>query len=183
MSDSKTRQGGEPLQIDGGPLGQLHFAWENDRYHHQWLSAEGATILRSAESSTPWPSSPPMQQIHHQSFADGRDVIFGVGMAGRGHWSASFTLVPDLKCWIVELACRSPVVPEALASTYDMVSEWYAAEDSSARSKLADTTFSLEPLAPACLTFNATDKNLLVAPSSVPDKATTTQWAFRLRIG
>ena len=104
---TSTGRGGESLSLDGGMLGRLEFNWQGDRYQHRWLF-EDEVLITSLESdgTIVWPESPPLQQIHHQSFGDGREVLFGVGMSGRGHWSASFTLVPELRCWIVELACR-----------------------------------------------------------------------------
>ncbi len=180
MTDSAGQQGGEPLQIDGGPLGQLQFHWQDDRYQHQWLSDSGDLLLQSIETKAPWPASPPLQQIHQQSFPDGRDVIFGVGMSGRGHWSASFTLVPDLNCWIVELACRSPVAPEVLGSTYELPPEWKQA-DANGICELKNGSFSYEPIAPAVVTFNAAKSSTHVAPPVIPEEATTVQWAFRLR--
>lgn len=183
MTDSTNKQGGEPLQIDGGDLGQLSFKWANDRYCHHWIAASGEVLMESSETNDPWPASPPMQQIHQQSFPDGREVIFGVGMSGRGHWSASFTLVPDLKCWIVELACRSPIAPESLNSTYNLLPAWAVAEDqASAQCQLADATYSCEPISPASIAFDATSNSLQIAPSVIPEQATTVQWAFRLRL-
>ncbi|GAB5403066.1 MAG: hypothetical protein Aurels2KO_12970 [Aureliella sp.] len=180
MTSSAGQQGGEPLQIEGGPLGQLLFRWEGDRYHHKWLSESGESLMHSIETNDSWPASPPLQQIHQQSFPDGREVIFGVGMSGRGHWSASFTLVPDLQCWIVELACRSPVAPEVLGSTYEMAPQWKQA-DTSLICDLNGCSFSCEPIAPALMSFDTSGSKTNIAPSAIPSEATTVQWAFRLR--
>ncbi|MEM8733056.1 MAG: hypothetical protein AAGG44_02465, partial [Planctomycetota bacterium] len=117
---SATQKEQEPIVLDGAEFGTLEFNWSGDRYEHRWTFPNSECQFRSIESTSDesWPLSPPLQQIHSQSFADGREVIFGVGMAGRGHWSASFTLVPELRCWIVELACRCAADTPSLSSSY-----------------------------------------------------------------
>jgi hypothetical protein len=130
-----------------------------------------------------WPLSPPLQQIHRQSFGDGREVVFGVGMAGRGHWSASFTLVPDLKCWIVELACRATVEPTALHSTYHLSGNWWA-DDGVFRCETGGTgqdgcKLCIEAIAPSSIA-ELDGSRLTIRPSQTAPDATT-QWAFRLR--
>ncbi len=181
---SKPQRGGEPLELLGGPLGDLAFHWSGDRYVHEWHFREAVTplALMSVESGhdVAWPVSPPLQQIHRQSFADGREVVFGVGMAGRGHWSASFTLVPDLKCWIVELACRASVAPETLMSTYRLAGEWYAASDHEFRCESGKLPLLIESIAVSSAAELAGD-HLRIRPSQLATSAATQQWAFRLR--
>ncbi len=124
----------ESMHLDGGRYGKVEFHWTGDRYRHQWTfpGTGSDPLLQSVESGADavWPLSPPLQQVHLQSFDDGREVIFGVGMSGRGHWSASFTMVPELHGWIVEFACRSPLVPERLGCVYQLHSNWTAASNS-----------------------------------------------------
>ncbi len=183
---AQPKRGGESLTLDGGRLGSLHFEWSQDRYAHAWKFADGATSLNSMESdnSLVWPSSPPLQQIHQQSFADGRQVVFGVGMAGRGHWSASFTLVPDLECWIVELACRSAVQPESLHSTYKLCGDWQQIHPHGFSSPMASQSPSprieLEAIVPSSQA-QLSEQVIRIQPVHI-EKASTTQWAFRLRI-
>ncbi len=79
----------EPMHLDAGKLGRIEFQWTGDRYQHHWRfpnSSEALAKLCSVESNAEaiWPVSPPLQQVHLQSFDDGREVIFGVGMSGRG---------------------------------------------------------------------------------------------------
>ncbi len=172
----------EPLTLNGGKLGDLAFEWFEDRYCHHWRLGD-VELLRSAEGhSSAWPESPPLQQIHLQSFGDGREVVFGVGMSGRGHWSASFTLVPDLRCWIVELACRSSTKPESLASSYRLGSGWCSASGNSWELPVGEVVARMEPILP---TTTATRDNdlLCMQPVLIVDTTpSTTQWAFRLRI-
>ncbi len=181
MTSSQNRAG-EPLELCGGPLGKLCFQWAGDRYHHEWRFDDTAS-LRSIESdhSDAWPASPPLQQIHQQSFADGREVVFGVGMSGRGHWSASFTLIGDLNCWIIELACRSSVAPDSLLSTYSSPGHWFETEAGHlACHDGAATPLEIEAIAPSAQAAIA-DGNLLISPTEILSGSATTQWAFRLR--
>lgn len=182
------QRGGEPLVLNGGSLGQLHFEWSQDRYVHRWKFSDQEPCIGSVESGNQdvWPISPPLQQIHQQEFADGRQVIFGVGMAGRGHWSASFTLVPDLKCWIVELACRSPAEPERLQSAYQLAGAWSLSDSGAIACEFAPpdqaaTRLELEAIAPSSVASLEGDL-LTIRPMAIERASATTQWAMRLRV-
>ena len=184
-----SEQSGEPYELDGGSLGCLRFRWESDRYFHQFdfsALAGNECVIQSVESDNEqaWPVSPPLQQIHQQSFADGRDVIFGIGMAGRGHWSASFTLVPELKSWIVELACRSSSRPEALSSTYDFQTAEHLVERSEETGDIvlaAGKSVRFEAVSPSSKGLY-TNNQLAIQPATLEDQSETVQWAFRVRI-
>lgn len=195
MSHSQARTG-EPLFLDGGAFGKLTFQWSGDRYTQYWefpglLSGAALQSLEST-SNVAWPVSPPLQQLHLQQFPDGREVVFGVGMAGRGHWSASFTLIPELACWIVELACRAsaspsnPLAEAKLLSSYQVQHEWLPAEGSGYQCCSGSAGVRLEPASPGC-TVQLVDHELRIAPAgdfSVPStSAATHQWAFRMRVG
>lgn len=189
MAEKQTRRGSDEITLDGGRLGTLQFLWQEDRYQHSWRF-DNECVLQSVEGDSPsgWPHSPPIQQIHQQDFPDGRQVVFGVGMAGRGHWSVSYTLVPDLKCWIVEHAFRSPVEAEALAATYQLSGDWIAAECTQVEalntgqvvSLDAHGGLTLEAIAPA----KASKSDSTAVISAVPPASidTTAQWSFRLRV-
>jgi|GEM_PF-3199226 len=60
-----------------------------------WADENGieTVVLQSVEGTAAedFPASPPIQQIHIQEI-NGAPVMLGVGMAGRGHWSASIML-------------------------------------------------------------------------------------------
>lgn len=182
-----TKSSGRPhesMQLDAGRLGRVEFHWTGDRYRHSWhfpAIGDSMPILTSVESTAEavWPASPPLQQVHLQSFDDGREVIFGVGMSGRGHWSASFTMVPELKGWIVEFACRSPLVPENLGCVYLRDEKWSLTEQGW---QCGTIPLTLEAIAPSTLQPEGEDRLVLAPgylPSSVPS---TTQWAYRLKL-
>ena len=177
-------------ELDGGPLGRLVFQWIGDRFQHGWFFGgphPDTAALQSleADAADPWPISPPLQQVYRQSLSDGREVMFAVGMAGRGHWSASFTLVPDLKCWLVELACCAPLPPPPLVSSYRLHGPWQIASPADdgqpAACLLTPVGLKLEPLSP--LTRLQVDgQQLAVMPQEIASNGTTTQWGFRLRM-
>ncbi len=177
-----------PAELDGGTLGRLSLEWIGDRYQHRWqLSDEPITLLESIESdhAVAWPLSPPLQQVYRQDFADGRSVMFGVGMSGRGHWSASFTLVPDLRSWIVELACCSPTTPQRLSSTYNVAVksnlQFNANDESLLACSLSDFQIRLEPLS-QLTAFRFIESKLIISPANIQCGSTTSQWGYRLRI-
>jgi len=75
---------------------QLSFGKLDDRWAHDWQWVDGdqvQTLLKSREGSQDqnWPPSPPLQEISHHELPSG-EAILGVGMAGKGHWSASFSM-------------------------------------------------------------------------------------------
>lgn len=84
----------------------VRFAHRGDRWGHAIL-IDGQMVLTSAEGTPEeaWPASPPLQELHEQALADGRRAIFGVGMAGRSHWSLSVTADGDRL--VFEAACRA----------------------------------------------------------------------------
>ena len=178
---SKPQAPNESVKLAGGDLGDLSFEWKEDRYAHVWNIAD--TSVRSVESDSLqlWPVSPPLQQIHQQSFGDGREIIFGVGMSGRGHWSASFTLVPELKCWIVELACRAPIVAEQLLSTYASDAGWTDRDGCYHAGIDGVAGFEIEAIEPGAIA-NSADGQLMIRPVELSKEPGTTQWAFRLRV-
>lgn len=188
---SSTERSGEPVELSGGPLGTLFFEWHKDRYQHRWTFDDPAETVASIESdsSVVWPVNPPLQQIHQQSFGDGREIIFGVGMAGRSHWSASFTLVPDLKCWIVELACRAPLKAESLLSSYRLDPSWETVSEDKLQIRRSHSLISLEANPPLTLADRRVgaesgkhSDELIFRPAKIAEGAATTQWAFRLRV-
>jgi hypothetical protein len=193
----KVQRGDDLIRLDGGSLGALSFVWSKDRYRHFWTFSDCDLQIHSLESSSEdtWPISPPLQQIHSQSFGDGREVIFGVGMAGRGHWSASFTLVPDLKSWIVELACRSNLEPERLLSSYRLERGPGSSRQPMQEAQkivLDEQSIVLEAISPSTRAeYTAADKSaddgniqesICFQPVELDSSSATRQWAFRLKV-
>jgi hypothetical protein len=92
---------------------------------HPWLtSLEG-------DATDDWPPSPPFQELHRTTLADGRDVILLVGRAGTSHWSGSVEISGE--SLVFDIACRHSRAAEKLQSTYAIdarhVSEGFYATD------------------------------------------------------
>ncbi len=184
MTKHSSNRSHQPMHLDAGPLGKVEFLWTGDRYQHTWSfpgASEDAKLI-SVESTAEaiWPVSPPLQQVHLQSFDDGREVMFGLGMSGRGHWSASFTMVPELKGWIVEFACRSPLLPERLGCVYQRGGDWKEVNHVW-HCQTGQLHYSLEAIAPSVL--HGLRNELHLAPATMPTTTpATTQWAYRLKV-
>jgi hypothetical protein len=108
---------------------QIDFHWRCDRFH-QTISLVGQKadvmpLLASVEgdAGASWPPSPPLQSLSIESLPDGRRAALLVGMAGRGHWSASIEALPHETALLFDIACRMREPAAALASTYRMAAE------------------------------------------------------------
>jgi hypothetical protein len=99
---------------------RVEFRWRGDRFQHT-ISLDGVPAAASIEghSDDPWPPSPPIQQLVPQQI-DGRDVLLGVGAAGRSHWSVSIepAQTPRSGSLVFEWACRTPEPDGWLGSSY-----------------------------------------------------------------
>jgi len=100
-----------------------------DRYQHAVLFRRGigasqaaSEVMCSAEgdANEAWPPSPPLQSLSIETLGDGRRVALLVGMAGKGHWSASIETDQQRPALIFDIACRSAVRPERLLSCYEV---------------------------------------------------------------
>ena len=106
----------------------IEFQKRGDRFQHavfvRATGPDGGTslleALRSAEGDAgdAWPPSPPLQSLSIENLAGGRRAALLVGMAGRGHWSASIEADDANAALVFDIACRSAVRPEKLLSCY-----------------------------------------------------------------
>jgi hypothetical protein len=101
----------------------ITFDWRGDRWGHR-LAVGGSLVSESVEGpdgdmgDPRWPASPVLTEVMPTAAA-GRPAIVGVGLAGRSHFSASFTPHPTLADTVlVEIACRVQEPPGRLGSTY-----------------------------------------------------------------
>lgn len=100
---------------------KILFQWQRDRFA-QRLLVDGVEVGRSVEgdAETAWPPSPPIQQLSRERIA-GRDVVLGVGGAGRGHWSISVEpIAEDASAMKFDLACRGGGEDRSLGSEYEL---------------------------------------------------------------
>lgn len=108
---------GTTLQLDFRRVGDrfvqsLRCSGSGGRYRAVW---EG---VQKAEAEL-WPDSPPLQELSLETI-DGRDVLLGVGRAGKCHWSVSIETieVESAAAFRFDVACRCPEPPQWLGSTY-----------------------------------------------------------------
>ena len=107
-----------------GRVLRVVFTWRGDRFGHaiSAIHADGAQeILLESQEGTPaddWPPSPPLQNLHRETLADGRAALLLVGAAGRGHWSASVEAANDQPRLVFDLACRVDAAKGWLGSRY-----------------------------------------------------------------
>ncbi len=97
------------------------FQWRTDRFA-QRLFVDDIEVGHSVEGDgeTAWPASPPIQQLSRERIAD-RDVVLGVGGAGRGHWSISVEPIADgTSALKFDLACRGGGDDRSLGSQYEL---------------------------------------------------------------
>lgn len=135
----------------------VRFTRQGDRWGHT-VFVDDAPALVSVEGAPDeaWPASPPLQEIHEQDLPDGRKAIFGVGMAGRSHWSLSVTTEGD--ALLFEAACRAFGEQGPLGSVYERLLP--------------------EPVVAALLDTSLLDERIRVrmAPASAPQSA----WSWRI---
>jgi hypothetical protein len=107
---------------------KVQFQLVQDRFHCELLVRNGqgwATLLRSKEGSesTPWPPSPPWQQIVSEPLGkEGKSVLLGVGQSGGGHWSISIDEQDG--GLLFDVACKTAKAPDFLGSTWELDSGW-----------------------------------------------------------
>ena len=113
---------------DGSTL-QVDFVRVGDRFEQTVtrLDREGNSVaiwrdLHDSDSDD-WPASPPIQELSLEEIG-GKNVLLGVGRAGKSHWSVSIETAetdsgPAIR---FDFACRCPEPPQWLGTTYKIES-------------------------------------------------------------
>lgn len=119
----------EPIEIQSSsqlPAIKLQFARGLDRWEHRLilLSEDSEIAIMTSIEGTPdqrLPASAPLQEASRHCLESG-EAILCVGMAGKNHWSASFSVEQDGPVGLIksDLAClQKSIAPvEKLGSTY-----------------------------------------------------------------
>jgi hypothetical protein len=103
---------------------RLVFVWRGDRFGHLIASrrpgGDWQPLLESVEGTAAddWPPSPPLQSLSIERLGHDRLAALLVGMAGRGHWSASMEAVQHEAKLVFDIACRHAGSPGWLGSRY-----------------------------------------------------------------
>ncbi len=127
------------------------FQRRGDRWAHR-IELPGVDVrLLSVEggSDERWPAHPPVQHLVREARSTG-DVLLGVGMAGRSHWS--FALSSTRSGLLFEVACRVAEPAGFLGSTYEVDGEGLAIEG-----------LAIEPHGPSAVDLRAGSATLQVA--------------------
>lgn len=113
---------------DGSTL-QVDFTRVGDRFEQTVTridrSGNTVAVWRDVHSSDSedWPASPPIQELSLEAIG-GKNVLLGVGRAGKSHWSVSIeaTEVDSAPAIHFDFACRCPEPPNWLGTTYQIES-------------------------------------------------------------
>lgn len=180
------------------------FEWRDDRYHHAIYGVclgEAVLLAESVERDavSPWPPSPPLQQLHKQQRDIGGEVLFATGMAGKSHWSGSVATTVDQRGSEVmfEFACRYRVRPDWLGVTYRVADGIHAEQLHEGDAVLFKVNDSLQySLSPSPFPIGIATENILaseielsantirIAAIPIPHTttATTTRWEYSVRL-
>lgn len=179
------------------PSIRLVFEKTDDRWKHSWIARTGPTeqmILTSVEGTPEqnWPPSPPLQDINQHSLDSG-DAVLGVGMAGKSHWSASYTVEsdtdsPQLVSIKSDLACLQNRASHQsmIGSEYEIDSAWEVKSANECRMELTTASGHAVILkafsSDACQTiFDFNDSTLIIRPASLSNQPkVATRWGFEL---
>ncbi|MFM8735004.1 MAG: hypothetical protein ACKOC8_07425 [Pirellulales bacterium] len=98
------------------------FTWAGDRWRHAITLPSGEVVESlegPADGGDPrWPASPPLVEVTAVQTARGPATL-AVGLAGRSHYSASISPLPDRDgVLLFEIACRFHDQPPWLGSSY-----------------------------------------------------------------
>jgi hypothetical protein len=116
MADQHRLQWGD-LSVEANRIGD-RFDW---RILWEPLSASALPLLQSVPSpiDTAWPPFPPLQELAQESHSD-TEVLLGVGMAGKSHWSVSVDRrqPPHQPAMVFDFACRLSGSPAFLGACW-----------------------------------------------------------------
>lgn len=111
-----------------GDILRIEFVKQGDRYRHLLSMVDSGIephpLCESIEGTAddPWPPSPPLQSLRFETLSDSRQVALLLGMAGRGHWSASIEPVAGEAAFLFDVACRAEAFDGWLGSQYRALS-------------------------------------------------------------
>ena len=201
------------IQTTNDPIGvALQFIRGDDRWTHRWLigaDADRVCVMTSVEGTPAdvWPASPPLQDASCHDQGAG-EAILCVGMAGKSHWSAAYSveqansaeqadpsgdIVPAQAgaCLVKsDLAClQKETAPTAwLGSSYVLAeATQVSSADSDRVTLLTETGLTMELNAISAEDFETrlelSGKLLTIKPVRISQNPKlATRWAFRIQI-
>ena len=177
-----------------GALLRVEFVQQGDRYGHRLVAVDAngleLLVLESVEGGATdvWPPSPPLQSLSVETLAEGRRAALLVGMAGRGHWSASIEAMPGAAAFAFDVACRTTGGEPALASIYRLAATsaaklFIAADESGIEVQCKQRKVVISPVgevAAPCAMKLLGDESFAIAP--LPRTGTTVRWKYRIEL-
>ena len=129
------------------------------------------TLLYSVDSrdESPWPASPPWQELHVHEQSGNSPALMLVGRAGSSHWSMSLTVDDKGQSLFFDVACRLREMPEFLGSTYRTTGTGDLVE-------ISPVAVNDAPL-PAII---KSDGNLTIDATDIAHAPATVRWAYRI---
>jgi hypothetical protein len=150
---------------------------------------ESEAAIMSSIEGTPdqiWPTSAPLQDISRHSLQHG-DAILCVGMAGKSHWSASFSVESNQQSSTVkaDLACLQKVLsPGAkLGSTYALGEHCQVQSftDHRVEIRMDENVFQVDALSGGDFStvFELNERTLTIRPGEISTSPViATRWGF-----
>ena len=179
------------IPLAHSPAAQLRLKFEKsgDRWGHRWqlvdANQQATDVLISVEGGDQdtFPPSSALQEINLHELPTG-PAILGVGMAGKGHWSASYSIEtvdeqPTIKCDLACLLKQLNADGQWLGSTY-AIGENVSVEqhDSQIRFSVNKNTFVLTAVADFA-SIELSNQQIKVAPTKFSEsKTVATRWLF-----
>ena len=164
-------------ELNAGRL-RVVFQRVGDRIGHSlWFGAgdDARLILASLEGTgeTPWPASPPLQQLNFEERDASARVALLIGMAGSSHWSLSCEADPHTDVLKFDVAVRVKQTPHQLGSIYRFASD----HEGSAGRRLFDECCEVRAVGHD--THVAMESDLVLAPTATPQAIPATiQWRY-----
>ena len=178
-----------PLEKSSAEALRLQFDKSKDRWGHRWqlVDADGQTsdVLTSVEGGPEdiFPASGALQEINLHELPAGPAVL-GVGMAGKGHWSASYSVEkhedqPAIKCDLACLLKQLQTDGQWLGSTY-AISDGVEVKIEGQRARFSVNSNSFAFIAdPAYASFETAEGQVQIVPGKLSDsKTVATRWLF-----
>jgi hypothetical protein len=173
------------------PAIKLQFDRSKDRWEHRLILAteHSDLAIMSSVEGTPdqvLPPSAPLQDVSHHRLEQG-EAVFCVGMAGKNHWSASFSVEQNGPAGLIksDLAClQKAITPDAsLGSTYalDLLCQIQSCTEKRVELLLDQNVIIIEALLGNAFEtiVELKDRMLRIRPSQISaSPVVATRWGF-----
>lgn len=181
LNHSKLDWAEQPLLIVQGELKvTVQFFRTAHQFGHcvSWTTGEQTIeMITNVEAGMDWPPSPPVQDVHFED-RDANQILFGVGMAGKSHYSLSIESNRRDKLSF-EFACHLKEPPQFLGVTYHL-----GRRSTEVDNLVADQITPLENSTVLVEEDLDESTSLIIQPKSTEraEIPATVQWGFKIQI-